>query len=401
MLNVVQMRQKAGEAFSRAEALMAAAQQESRLMTAEERTAYDGGMQEYDSWMDQADALERHEQIQAQASHGIHVPQSSLIKPDAFCISRVIRGMATGNWKGADNERRIMDAMTEGNDPDGGYLVPEEVSAEVIEMLGPEAAVIAAGARVKPMISDTQIMNKEATGPSGLWIAEDEDNEDETKLTYGQVRLVAKKYMVLIPVTNELIQDAGPRVEADIRRQIAKHMGLELDNVALFGGGGKQPLGLLKIPGVTKAGNAVAIGSLSFDHSKAIKKKVRTKNAKFTGWITDPEIWETYNGLKDAATGRPLLNGGWADGNVNRLHGYDVRETTMARKDAGATDTGYLFGGNWNDMIIGVRKNITFSMSEHVDFKRDRVWIKAVFRVDVVIGHPESFSYQEVTGLTK
>ena len=70
-----------------------------------------------------------------------------------FSLGRMVRGMVTGQWDGADLERR---AMSEGSDAAGGYLTPEILSGRVIDKVRNQARVLQAGAQTVPLDSDKQ-----------------------------------------------------------------------------------------------------------------------------------------------------------------------------------------------------------------------------------------------------
>jgi len=86
-----------------------------------------------------------------------------------FSLGRAIRGMVTGEWHGADVERR---ALSEGTDSAGGFLTPELLGSQVIDKTRKKAKVLQAGATVVPLGSDRVSFPRLATDVTGAWKAE-------------------------------------------------------------------------------------------------------------------------------------------------------------------------------------------------------------------------------------
>ncbi len=397
-MNPIEMRRRAAELLNEADAIRAAAESGGRALTDDEVGKINGLAGESEGLMARAEALERLARQRAAVGAPARGGQSGERRgePEAskFSILRMLRGIRTGNWRGADAEHEFFATVNESDAAAGGYLVPDEVSAEIIELLTAQTAIIEAGARVIPMNSNTMLINKITDGTTVEWLAEEEEATSSAP-KFGQVRLTTKKAAAFVPLSNESLADTNGEAERIIREDISRALARALDLKAMFGGGGKEPTGLKNTTGVTAAAGGVAIGSLAFSHTQAVKKKVRLEDAEFTGWVMHPEIWEQMNTLVDSDL-RPLLVSSHTEGNAMRLHGYPVRETSQAK----ITTTGYIFGGNWRDVLVGMRNQIAFAISDQYDFKKDRTWIRAIMRCDVNIRHPESIVYQTVTGLT-
>jgi HK97 family phage major capsid protein len=74
---------------------------------------------------------------------------SGFDEPVSF--SRYLKGLATGDWAGADHER----ALSEGTLTAGGHLVPTPLSARVIDLARNQSQVLQAGGTTVPMTSQT------------------------------------------------------------------------------------------------------------------------------------------------------------------------------------------------------------------------------------------------------
>ena len=60
----------------------------------------------------------------------------------SFSLGRSVQAMVTGDWRGAEVERR---ALSEGSNAAGGFLIPAPLATSVIDRVRNEARVIEAG----------------------------------------------------------------------------------------------------------------------------------------------------------------------------------------------------------------------------------------------------------------
>ena len=83
-------------------------------------------------------------------------------------FDRYLRGMATGNWDGAEHER----ALSEGTLTAGGHLVPTPLSARVIDLARNQTRVFQAGAITVPMTAQTLKLARLTGEGSPAWKTE-------------------------------------------------------------------------------------------------------------------------------------------------------------------------------------------------------------------------------------
>ncbi len=70
----------------------------------------------------------------------------------SFSLGRSVQAMVTGDWRGAEVERR---ALSEGSNAAGGFLIPAPLATSVIDRVRNEARVIEAGAQTVAMDENT------------------------------------------------------------------------------------------------------------------------------------------------------------------------------------------------------------------------------------------------------
>jgi len=126
----------------------------------------------------------------------------------------------------------------------GGFLVPEDVSGEIIELLRPASVVSAMGPRFVPLPNGNMTTNRRTSGAQFGYIAEQQDTP-ATGQTFGQMKLSAKKFAGLVPISNDLLASASTSVDKLVRDDIVEGAAAAQDLHFLRGAGGENsPLGL-------------------------------------------------------------------------------------------------------------------------------------------------------------
>lgn len=306
---------------------------------------------------------------------------------EEFSLGRAVRGMVRGDWREADLERR---ALAEGTDATGGALVPEVLAASTIDRLRNAVQVIAAGAQVAPMGSDSVSIPKLTGGVVPAWRAENapvaKDDPAFSKLT-----LVTKTLAVLTDLSWELVEDLTPQGAELIENELVQAIGLELDRAALYGdGSGNQPVGIKNTTGVTVEAIA-ADGATPTDYAAFIRGAfaLRRANVKPLGFLYSERTAETLAGLT-ASDGQPLLPppaisevGHFPTGQVP--NDLDQGTTLGAASD--------LFSGDWSRLIIGLRPQVGVRVVRNGTASMDTMstQVVAFVRADIALAHPEAF----------
>ena len=224
------------------------------------------------------------------------------------------------------NFRQISNVLEEGNDANGGYLVPDEWDRRLIDVLSDEN--IFRGLATKITTSGEHKINIAATKPAASWI------EEGGALTFGdatfdQKILDAHKLHVAIKVTEELLYDNAFNLESYIIQQFGKAIGNAEEDAFLNGDGEGKPTGLFH---ATKGGTyAVQLNNTAIKTDDilnliyALKRPYR-KKASFI--MNDATLAELRK-LKDnnqAYIWQPSYQAGEPD----RLCGYTVHTSAYA-----------------------------------------------------------------------
>jgi HK97 family phage major capsid protein len=181
---------------------------------------------------------------------------------EGLSLGKLMRGMATGSWQDAAEERA---ALAEGATGTGGAFIPTPLSVDVVDLARNKAQVLAAGARTIPMETSTYRIPRWATDPTPGWLGE-AGTVSESEPTVDSLTLTAQMLTFLVKASRQVLEDSGPDMTNELKANMAKVIALELDRVALRGTGtAPQPHGILGSSGITTttlgAGNGLSLST--------------------------------------------------------------------------------------------------------------------------------------------
>lgn len=243
-------------------------------------------------------------------------------------ISEEIKtGRASDTYKKAmlnalrSNFRQVSNILQEGNDSSGGYLVPDEYDARLIQGLTDENILRKLGTVIKT--SGQHKINIAGTKPAAAWVDEGEPLSFGDA-TFNQINLDAHKLHVAVKVTEELLYDNAFGLENYLIDQFAKALANAEEDAFLNGNGEGKPLGIF----TTTGGGEVAVttaSSTAITYDEIVNlvyslKRPYRKNAKF---ILNDQTIATLRKLKDG-NGQYIWQPALQAGEPDRLLGYEV-----------------------------------------------------------------------------
>lgn len=275
---------------------------------------------------------------------------------------------------------QVLRALVEGTDSQGGYLVPEELRAEVFRVM-PDYAVMRKLARIIPMSTDTLKLNSNTAVPTAYWTSEYQ-SKSTTSAEFGQVSLTPNDLVCLLPVSEQLLADANINLVQLIIELFAEAIARAEDKAFFTGSGSGQPKGIS-----TESLNSInAGGTLDLDNVidliDTVPQSVTQSQTSSVAFVGNRYVKRLVRKLKDT-TGEYL----WRQGGVanngqtvrlpDTLYGYPFYE----QNDLPQSE---LYFGDWKNYIIGDRQVMTVKTTDTGGeaWRRNSVEIKAVSRVD-------------------
>lgn len=230
-------------------------------------------------------------------------------------------------------------ALTASDYASGGALITENTYDEIIALLEPETVMRSSGVQVLPLVGGNISMTREDQGPTAYYTGEGQDIRT-TDMAFGQLKFTEKELNILIPISNKLLRNGGPKVERFIRNKMIQRMALKEDSQFLRGAGGEfAPKGLKYwIPDVMKEamttdGGSVTINTITKDLLSAINR-IRRTDVKLTKgvWVFNSTTYTYLMSLRDGNGNlvfAPEMVGG-------TLFGFPYKVTSQVPYDLGS-----------------------------------------------------------------
>jgi HK97 family phage major capsid protein len=218
---------------------------------------------------------------------------------------------------------------SEGTGADGGFLVPPDFRTEVLSRVFGEDSLIQRTRRIQSS-SNSITMPIDTTSPWGstgvqsYWTAEGA-TKTQSKPAFENVTVKAHTLATLVPVTEELLEDA-PALDGYLRMAVPKQMDFVISNALIRGSGAGQPLGILNAGGLV---TVAAEGAQSADTILAANifkmyARMPVSSRQTAVWLIHPDAEPQLYGLTLANQPVFLPAGGLSDAPFGRLMGRPV-----------------------------------------------------------------------------
>lgn len=129
------------------------------------------------------------------------------------------------------------------DDTAGGYLAPDEFTAELIKNLV-EISPVRQAARIGSTASGAVILPRRTGTMTAQWVGETE-TRPKTQPAYGQLEIPVHEMAAYVDVSNRLLEDSAINIASELSMDFAEEFG-RLEGVAFVNGDGfKKPVGLM------------------------------------------------------------------------------------------------------------------------------------------------------------
>ena len=413
------LRQKRGLVSDSIAAVLDLAISETRALTDEEQAkvaASEAELKALDATIAAAERSEAEQAKNVKAADPVKVEPvltEPLVKNEpGLAFARMVRSIAAAKSEGSGlrgaaefcektlHDPIVAKALAAGTGTGGGFLVPENYSSELIELLRPLSVVRASGARTIPLQNGNLSIPKITGGGSATYIGEN-TNIATTEQTFGLVKLSAKKLAAITPISNDLIRFASPSADALVRSDLLDALAQAEDQHFLRGDGlGAGPKGLRYwAPAANRllVNGTVNLVNVTNDTSRLmlqlLNANVRLRNP---GWITSPRVLMYLSDIRDG-------NGNKAFPELpSSFRGFPMRVTTTVPINLAVTNTSEseLYFVDFADVIIGDVPGIEIEVSNVAAYhdganvvsaySLDQTVIRVIMHNDLVVRHGES-----------
>lgn len=296
----------------------------------------------------------------------------------------------------------------------GGYLVPEDTSGEVIELLREQAVITQLPPRFVPLPNGNMTMNRVVTGSSFAYGAEQSD-APATGETFGQMRLSAKKLRGIIPISNDLLRAAGTAVDRIVRDDAVEGAAYGMDEAMLRGlGTDYSPRGLrYQHAGFATEATHVLTMTATPDLQKVTNDLSRLElamrkakvNPVGAAWVMAPRT-ETY--LMNLRNANGILAFPEMENGMLRRKKYHVT-TAIPDNLGGGGNESEIYLVQPNQLFFGEHMGLEIAISNEAAYKdttgtmqsaysRDETLMRVIMMHDIGMRHLQALSI--LTGVT-
>jgi HK97 family phage major capsid protein len=239
-----------------------------------------------------------------------------------------------------------MKTLSVQSDPDGGFLVLPEMSAEIVKKVF-ESSPMRAIASVQSISTDELDILQDLDQVGSGWVEEQGARASSTSPQFKFSKIPTKELYSNVPVTQKLLDDASIDMEAYIVEKCAEKFGRDEATAFVTGNGVGKPMGFASYPSGTSYGQIEQIGSGSSsvfvaDKLISLAYALKAPYAKNATWLMTRTSEGLVRQLKDSQN-RYLWEPGLNGQSTGNLLGHPIMwAADMA--EAGANSLSAAFG---------------------------------------------------------
>lgn len=264
----------------------------------------------------------------------------------------------------------------------GGYMV-NVTNMGFIDILRNRSVAIRMGARQLSGLQGNVTFARQTGKQAVTWQGGDGASVTAADQALGQLSMTPKTAICVTDVSEQLLRQASPSAEQFIMADLAAVIAIDgVDNAAINGTGGSQPLGIKNTTGITTGQDAA---TATYAKIIAFPQTAGTANALRgnPGWVTNTAgAARLLQVQRFTSTDTPLWTGNLQDGQVL---GYNA----MSSEQLAASN---LIFGSWDELVIGDWGVLELSMDNGgTRFNQAQVGLRALWMVDIMVRYPQAF----------
>ena len=324
-MTILELREKRSKAWEAAKAFLDSHRTEKGILTAEDDAAYTKMEQEIEDLGREIARMERREALDAELNKPVNTPITGKPMPAAGDEKK---GRASDEYKRnfwnamrmTGDPHIIRNALQEGTDSEGGYLVPDEFERTLVKALE-EENIFRKLAKIIQTSSGDRKIPVVTTHGSAAWLDEEEQLTESNEV-FGQTSLSAHKLGTFIKVSDELLNDSVFDLESYISTEFARRIGSKEEEAFFTGDGSGKPTGIFAASSGADVGvTSAAAAALTADELIDLFYSLRSPYRKKAVWVMNDSTVKAIRKLKDGNgqyLWQPALTAGTPDTILNR-----------------------------------------------------------------------------------
>ncbi|SCY25437.1 phage major capsid protein [Alkaliphilus peptidifermentans] len=387
MNKILQLREKRANVWENAKAFLDSRRGENGLLSQEDTTTYEKMEEEVVALGKEIERLERQATLDLELSRATSNPITSkptnLDEPERK--GRGSREYVQAFWNAMKSKSSldVQNALRIGQDSEGGYLVPDEFEATLIQALNDVNIMRTLAKVITTSYGDRQIPVVSSKGTAS-WI-EEGGAFNESDDTFSQVILGAHKLGTIIKISEELLNDSVFNLENYIATEFARRIGAAEEEAFIKGNGSNKPTGVLN---TAQVGITTAIAdAITFDEVIDLWHSLREPYRKNATWLLNDSTAKAIRKLKDD-NGQYIWQPSVQVGQPDKILNNPVK-TSAFMPEIGAGEKVLSFG-DYSYYWIADRQGRSFQRLNELYAVNGQVGFRAYQRVDGKLILPEA-----------
>lgn len=401
MSKVNELRTQRAKAWDKAQAFLTANRNDKGILSEEDVRTYEALEQDIVNLGHEIERQERLEAMEREMAAPVSAPITA--KPEASVKKDEKTGRAADAYTKAfwtqvrakdGVSYEVRNALSEGVDSEGGYLVPDEFENTLVSSMEEEGSIRSL-AHVFTTSNGVHKIPVVRTKGSANWIDEGGSYGDSDDV-FGQEQIDAHKVGTVIKVSEELLNDSAFDLEKYFQEEFARRIGAKEEEAFIVGDGNKKPTGILNAAGGAEIGvTAASEKAITADEIIDLYYSVKAPYRKNAVWVLNDSTVRAIRKLKDS-NGQYLWQPALHEGDHETLLGKKILTSPyMPEIAAGAK---VIMFGDLSFYWIGDSQGITFKRLNERYADMGQVGFLASKRVDGKLVLPEAIKVLQMKG---
>lgn len=279
---------------------------ETGCLNAEDDAAYAKMEAEIEALSGEIARCERAERLESTLAKATCNPITSAPGSAMGEDSKVKPARATASYKRAfwdamrlnTSPMEVRNALSEGVDSEGGYLVPDEFERTLVQSLA-DQNIMRTLAKVIQTTSGDRKIPVVSTHGTATWLDEGKPYSESDE-AFTQISLSAYKLGTFLKISEELLNDSAFNVEQYLASEFARRIGAAEEEAFLVGDGQGKPTGIFNTTGGAEAGVTTAKPTdISADELIDLHYSLRAPYRARAVWLMNDATVKTVRKLKD------------------------------------------------------------------------------------------------------
>ena len=400
-MTVIELRNKRAQKLAAARAFLESNRTPDGFFSQENDAVYTAMENDIANLGKEISRMERLEAMDAELSRPLTSPLTE--KPAAVAKTDEKTGRASDEYSAAFwNQTRRKDSVTpemknalqEGVDSEGGYLVPDEFEHTLVQALEQEN-IVREHAHVFTTSSGNHKIPVVTSKGTASWIDE-EGAIPESDDVFGQQMIGAHKVGTLIKVSEELLNDSAFDLEGYFASEFARRIGNKEEDAFFNGDGAGKPLGILAATGGAQVGvTAASSTAVTADEIIDLFYSLEAPYRKNAIWVLNDASIAAIRKLKDN-NGQYLWQPALHEGTYDTLLGKRIFTSPFVPEMKSGQKS--VIFGDLSFYWIGDRQGITFKRLNERYADTGQIGFIATKRLDGKLILPEAVKVLQQKG---